>query len=70
MLAYADDLVLLHHVDVNHPNVFQSDIDAVRCRASNLSLSFHTQEILFVQPPKSPPLVLTGLIKFDSTQSR
>ena len=66
MLAYADDLVLLHHVDVNHPNVFQSDIDAVRCRASNLSLSFNFNKcmcVTFSRSPCSPPSVsLNGRI--------
>ena len=41
LLAYADDLVLLHHVDSNNPDVFQSESDVVFRWASDLSLSFN-----------------------------
>ena len=41
MLAYADDIVLLHHVDANHPDTLQSESDLVLRWASDLSLSFN-----------------------------
>lgn len=41
MLAYADDIVLLHHVDNDHPDDLQSDSDTVLRWASDLSLSFN-----------------------------
>jgi len=41
LLAYADDLVLLHHVDSNHPDFLQSESDVVLRWASDLLLSFN-----------------------------
>ena len=41
MLAYADDLVLLHHVDASNPDVLQPDADILLQWASDLLLSFN-----------------------------
>ena len=60
MLAYADDIVILHHIDSLNSDNLQSDLDIVVSWAANLKLSINpvkTKAITFSRANITPPAV-------------
>ena len=45
MLAYADDIIILHHIDLSTPDNLQADLDSVRLWVSSLKLRINADKL-------------------------